>query len=367
MIPFIDFKKSHFDLKDQMLKDIEETLNSGWYVLGERVKSFEEEFANYCKTKYAIGVANGLDALTLIFRGYIELGLINEGDEILVPSNTYIASILSITENKLKPVFIEPQLDSYNIDPELIESKITDKTKAIMIVRLYGQIASNQSIIDLTKKYELKLIEDSAQAHGAMLSGVKAGNFGDASGFSFYPTKNLGAVGDGGAITTNDDELANVIIALRNYGSHEKYKNLYKGINSRLDEIQASLLLTKLKSLDDKNKIRIKTAEKYLNQIQNDKIILPSRINDEKLSHVYHLFVVRTRNRDSLIEFLKKNKIGYDIHYPVPPHKQQAYKEYQNLSLPISEKIHKSVLSIPSGPHLSEDQIDKIIEVLNRY
>ena len=272
MIPFIDFKKSHQDLKDQMLKDIEETLNSGWYILGERVKSFEEDFANYCKTKYAIGVANGLDALTLIFRGYIELGLINEGDEILVPSNTYIASILSITENNLKPVFIEPQLDSHNIDPELIESKITDRTKAIMIVHLYGQIASNQSIIDLTKKYELKLVEDSAQAHGAMLGGVKAGNFGDASGFSFYPTKNLGAIGDGGAVTTNDDELANVITALRNYGSHKKYKNLYKGINSRLDEIQASILLTKLKFLDDKNKIRIKIAEKYLTQIKMIKL-----------------------------------------------------------------------------------------------
>ncbi len=367
MIPFIDFKKSHYELNKKIINNLSEVFNSGWFILGEKVKQFEKEFSRYCNTKFTIAVANGLDALTLIFRAYKEMGYINEGDEVLVPSNTYIASILSITENNLKPILVEPNIETYNIDSSLIESKITKKTKAIMIVHLYGQIAYNKQISEIAKKYNLLLIEDSAQAHGAELNGIKAGNFGDASGFSFYPTKNLGALGDGGAVTTNNQELAKVIKAMRNYGSEVKYENIFKGINSRLDEIQAAVLLTKLKLLNKENKKRIRMAQYFVKNIYNDKFVLPNKINQDPLSHVFHLFVIRTSNRDKLKNYLFKNGIGSDIHYPIPPHKQLAFKEIKNLSFPISEEIHRSVLSIPCGLHLSEKNQNKIVEVLNQY
>ncbi len=367
MIPFIDFKKLHFDIRDEISRSLIETFESGWYILGEKVRGFEKEFSKFCKTDYAISVANGLDALILIFRAYKEMGLLEDGDEVIVPSNTYIASILSITENNLKPVFVEPDINSYNIDPNLIESKITKKTKAIMIVHLYGQVAFSKMISDISKKHNLLLIEDAAQAHGAMLNGTMAGNFGDAGGFSFYPTKNLGAIGDGGAVTTNNKELSDTIMSLRNYGSQKKYENNVKGINSRLDEMQAAVLMVKLKYLNTNNLKRIKIAKNYLKNIDNDKLFLPNIINKDPLSHIFHLFVVRTSSRNKLKDFLLKNEIGTDIHYPIPPHKQIAYKEMKDLSYPISEEIHETALSIPCGPYLTEKNQKKIIEVLNQY
>jgi dTDP-4-amino-4,6-dideoxygalactose transaminase len=308
-----------------------------------------------------------LDALSLIFRAYKEMGLMKNGDQVLVPSNTYVASILSITENNLIPVLIEPSIDTYNIDEQLVEKKITNNTKAIMIVHLYGQVSYTEKIGKIAKKYNLKLIEDAAQSHGAELNGVKTGSLGDASGFSFYPSKNLGCLGDGGAVTTNDLELSETIRALRNYGSHVKYENKFKGVNSRLDELQAAILSIKLKYLDKENQRRINIANYYLDNIINDKITLPKRYYPDLLSHVYHLFVIRTKNRKQLQDYLIKNGIGSDIHYPIPPHKQSAYLEWKDNSYPISEKIHKTVLSIPAGLHLSDCDVEKIIKILNLY
>jgi len=367
MIPFFDLKKINQSFSEEIIGNISEVMKSGWYILGEKGESFENEFSNYCCVKETIGTANGLDALTLIFRAYKELGVMKDGDEVLVPSNTYIASILSITENNLVPILVEPDIDSFNIDENLIEEKITEKTKAIMTVHLYGQIAFNENIGKIAKKHTLKIIEDSAQAHGAELNGVKAGNFGDASGFSFYPSKNLGCLGDGGAVTTNDEELAEIIRALRNYGSHVKYENKYKGINSRLDEIQAAILSAKLKYLDKENQRRIEIANYYCENIKNDKIVLPTKFHSDPLSHVYHLFVIRTDKRKHLQAYLSENGIGSDIHYPIPPHKQLVYKEWNNHSYPISEEIHDTVISIPSGLHLSESDLDVIVNTINNY
>ena len=367
MIPFLDLKSVTNPFAEEILECASNIIKSGWYILGEKVNSFENEFSEYCGVKETIGTANGLDALTLIFRAYKEMGIMQDGDEVLVPSNTYIASILSITENNLIPVLVEPNLDSYNIDEDLIEKKITEKTKAIMIVHLYGQVAYSEKIGKITKKYNLKLIEDSAQAHGTQLNGIKAGNFGDASGFSFYPSKNLGCLGDGGAVTTNDLKLAETIRALRNYGSHVKYENKYKGVNSRLDEIQAAILSVKLKYLDKENRRRIEIANYYCDNIKNEKITIPKKHHSDPLSHVYHLFVIRTKDRNHLKEYLMENGIGSDIHYPIPPHKQLAYKEWANHSYPISEKIHETVLSIPAGLHLADGDVEKITAVLNRY
>ena len=306
-------------------------------------------------------------ALTLIFRAYKELNVINYGDEVLVPSNTYIASILSIAENGLVPTFVEPDINSYNINPELIEEKITSKTKAILIVHLYGQVAYSKKISKIAKKYNLKIIEDCAQSHGATLNGVKSGNFGDAAGFSFYPSKNLGAFGDAGAITTNDKNLSETVRALGNYGSHIKYQNLFKGLNSRLDEIQAAILSVKLDYLDDQNKRRVEIAEYYLNNIRNEKVTLPKRVNDDTKSHVYHLFVVRVENRVEFREFLKVKGIGTDVHYPIPPHHQKAFPEMKDHTYPISEKIHRSVVSIPCGLHLEDSEVEYIADCINKY
>lgn len=363
MIPFLDLKA----VNDQYITEIEKVLHkvikSGWYILGTEVDLFEKEFAEYCGTEHCIGVANGLDALTIILKAY-EIG---EGDEVIVPSNTYIASILSVSANGAVPILVEPDIASYNIDPKKIEEKITSRTKAILAVHLYGQAADMSAINQIAEKYDLKVIEDAAQAHGAIYNGSRAGNLGNAAGFSFYPGKNLGALGDAGAITTNDGQLAEKIRALRNYGSHVKYENLYKGVNSRLDEIQAAILRIKLKDLDRENERRREIATFYLDHINNSKIILPKIVNRDINSHVWHLFVIRTKERGKLQSYLKEKGIQTLIHYPVPPHKQQAYKEWSNLSYPISEQIHNEELSLPISPVQLLEDTNRIVEVINSF
>ncbi|QAV25786.1 aminotransferase [Neobacillus thermocopriae] len=363
MIPFLDLKKINLQYKEEIEVAIARVLESGWYILGNEVASFEEEFAQYCGVKHCIGVANGLDALTLIIRAY---GF-GPGDEIIVPANTYIATILAISANGATPVLVEPDIKSYNLDPSKIEEKITSKTKGIIVVHLYGQVVNMDPINEIAKKYNLKVIEDAAQAHGAVYGDKRAGSLGDAAGFSFYPGKNLGALGDGGAITTNDDELAEKLRALRNYGSHEKYKNLFKGVNSRLDEIQAAILRVKLKYLDKDNENRRQIAEYYLNHIKNEKVILPIIESGNRLSHVWHLFVVRVENRDRFQKYLKENGIQTIIHYPIPPHKQKAYQEWNHCSFSISEQIHKTVISLPISPVLAFEHVKKIVKVVNKY
>jgi dTDP-4-amino-4,6-dideoxygalactose transaminase len=363
MIPFLDLKRLNEKYRDELIAVFKRVLDSGWYILGEENKLFEEEFAAYCGTKHCIGVANGLDALILILRAYKELGQLKEGDEVIVPANTYIATILSITENRLVPVLVEPDLDTYNIDPKRIEDAITSKTRAIMPVHLYGQLANMEKICKIAKKYNLLVIEDSAQAHGAELKGKKAGNFGDASGFSFYPGKNLGALGDAGAVTTNNTELATCIGAIRNYGSHQKYENQYQGVNSRLDEIQAAILRFKLKHLDEENKKRRTIADYYLKNIINPKIFLPKPSEPE--SHVWHLFVVRSEERNRLQKKLTESGIQTLIHYPVAPHKQKAYKEWNSMNFTVAEKIHDQVLSLPIAPDLDKMQIDFVVKTVN--
>jgi dTDP-4-amino-4,6-dideoxygalactose transaminase len=365
MIQFLNLKRINSQHKVEMLAEIEKVIDSGWFILGNQCTSFERQFADYCGTRFAIGVGNGLDALILILRGYLELGVIAKGDEIIVPANTYIATILAISYCGLIPVLVEPDIDTFNIDPRLIEEKLSKKTKALLIVHLYGQIAYNGMLETIAKKYGLKIIEDSAQANGALYKGRRAGNLGDASGFSFYPGKNLGALGDGGAVTTNDEELAHVIVALRNYGSHKKYENLYKGVNSRLDEIQAAVLLVKLKYLDKENEHRRQIATTYSTRIKNGKIVLPRVTNRD--AHVWHLFVVRAEDRAGLQGFLLSKSIQTLIHYPIPPHKQPAYKEWNNLEFPITEKIHKTVLSLPLDISMTEDEILEVVEACNSY
>lgn len=365
MISFLDLKSINAQYKEELIEACMNVVDSGWYVHGTECKAFEEEFAQYCGTKHCIGVANGLDALILILRGYKELGVINDGDEIIVPSNTYIASILAISQNNLVPVLVEPDTNAYLIDPNKIEEKITSKTKAILPVHLYGQTCQMDRINVIAKKYHLKVIEDSAQAHGAFFGDKRSGNLGDASGFSFYPGKNLGALGDGGAVTTNDDQLAETIQALSNYGSHKKYENLYKGVNSRLDEMQAALLRVKLKYLDDEIAKRREIANYYLANIKNENIILPTV--REGSNHVWHLFVIRTSKRDVLQQYLLDNSIQTLIHYPVPPHKQMAYKEWNACVYPLSETIHNEVLSLPMGSHLKTLDIELIVRFINSY
>lgn len=361
MVKFLDLHKINECFRSEIDGRIKQILDSGWYLLGEQDKTFETDFAKFCGTKHCIGCANGLDALNLIIRGF---GF-GQGDEIIVPANTYIASILAISENGCTPVLVEPDINTYNINPNLIEEKITDKTKAIMVVHLYGQAVQMDKIWELAKKYNLKVIEDSAQAHGALYKGKRTGNLSDASGFSFYPGKNLGCLGDGGCITTNDDELAGKIRAIANYGSHKKYCHIYKGINSRLDEIQAAVLDVKLPHLDDDNNRRREIAKYYRENIKNPKIILPQTY-DEK-AHVWHVFAVRTKNRNEFQDYLKQNDIQTLIHYPTPPHKQDAYKEWNNLSYPISEEIHNTIISIPVSPVMTDTEIKRVVEVINDW
>lgn len=365
MIKFLDLYKINQQYRTELNEAYTRVMDSGWYLLGAEVKKFEERFAKFCGVKHAIGVANGLDALILIIRAYKELGIFNDEDEILVPSNTYIASILAISANNLVPVLIEPDLANYNIDTKLLESKITSKTKGILPVHLYGQLCQMEKINAVARKHNLKVIEDCAQSHGASANGIKAGNWGDAAGFSFYPGKNLGALGDAGAVTTNDDELASAIRSLANYGSEIKYKNKYKGVNSRLDELQAGLLSAKLKYVDKETEYKRAIANRYLTEINNPKIILPAVAIES--AHVWHLFVVRTADRMHLQQYLTENGIQTVIHYPIPPHQQDAYKEWNDLSYPISEKIHREVLSLPLNQVLTNAEVDAIVKTVNAY
>lgn len=363
MIPFLDLKAINAQYRDELVDACTRVIDSGWYIGGIELEQFEQQFANYCGTKYATGVANGLDALILTLRAWKELGKLNEGDEVIVPSNTYIASILAISANNLIPVLVEPCVNSFNIDPKKIEKAITSKTKAILPVHLYGQLADMPAIMDIAKRHELLVLEDSAQAHGASIDGKRAGSWGDASGFSFYPGKNLGALGDAGAITTNDEEMANTLRALRNYGSHEKYKNLFQGVNSRLDEIQAAMLNVKLSYLENEIAHRRKVANTYLEGIDNKAIILPKKEDDS--AHVWHVFVIRCERRDELQRYLADNGIQTLIHYPVPPHQQSAYKEWNERSYPVSEKIHAEVLSLPIGPTITDEEVARVIAACN--
>ncbi len=397
MIKFLDLQKLNQPFETESKQKFNQFLETGWYILGNEVKAFETNFAAYCGTKYCIGVGNGLDALILIFKGYIAIGKLKKGDEVVVPANTYIASILAIVEAGLVPVLVEPNLGTYNIDVLALQPKITTKTKAILAVHLYGQLCDMESIHEIAIENNLLVIEDAAQAHGAFiciqssdiieqysesnchtepvevtslktpntLKIKKAGNLSDAAGFSFYPGKNLGAFGDAGAITTNDAELAKVMFALRNYGSHEKYKNEIKGVNSRLDELQAAFLNVKLPYLDTEIKARHAIAKRFISEIKNEKIILP--VCKITTAHVFHLFVIRTENRLDLANYLKEKGIETMIHYPTAPHQQNAFSEWNNLSFPITEQIHREVLSIPLNSTLTDVDITEIIEVLNFY
>ncbi len=361
MIKFLDLKKINNRYREEIASRIKDILDKGWYLQGEENENFTKNFANFCGTKFALGVANGLDALNLIIKAY---GFGN-GDEIIVPTNTYIATILAISENGCIPILVEPDIKTYNINPDSIEEKITTKTKAIMVVHLYGQAVQMEKIWKIAKKYNLKIIEDSAQAHGAIYQENRTGNLGDASGFSFYPGKNLGCMGDGGAVTTNDEELFNKIKAIANYGSDRKYHHIYKGVNSRLDEIQAAVLDIKLKHLDSDNNKRREISKYYRENIKNSKLILPETY-DEK-SHVWHIFAVRTKNRDEFQKYLTEKGIQTIIHYPTPPHKQGAYKEWNNLSFPITEEIHNTILSLPISPVMTDSEIEKVVEVVNEF
>ncbi len=366
VIHFLDLKKINLKHQAEIEVKMLQTFRSGWYLLGTEVQDFEKKLATYLATKNVIGVANGLDALRLIIKAYMELGFFKKNDEIIVPSNTYIASVLAITDNNLKPVFVEPNIDNYNIDISKIEGSITSKTRAIMIVHLYGQVCFSNNLIALAKKYDLKIIEDNAQAIGAEFQKIKTGNLGDAAAFSFYPTKNLGALGDAGAVATNDDLLAKTIRTLANYGSNKKYVNVLQGLNSRLDEIQAAILNVKLNYLDSENICRREIAKKYCQEIQNSKIILPIYPENEQ-EHVWHLFVIRTQNRDNLQEYLSKNNIQTLIHYPIPAHKQDCYPNFNHLNFPISEQIHNEVLSLPMSQIMTDNEVNEIIEILNKY
>ena len=361
MIKFLDLYKINERFRKETDERINEVLNSGWYIQGEQNKIFEKNFAKFCGVKHCIGAANGLDALNLIIKAY---GFSNS-DEIIVPANTFIASILAISENGCTPVLVEPDIKTYNINPDLIEEKITNKTKAIMVVHLYGQTVQMEKIWAIAKKYNLKIIEDAAQAHGSFYKEKRTGNLGCAAGFSFYPGKNLGCMGDGGCVTTNDDELALKIRAIANYGSDKKYHHIYKGINSRLDEIQAAILDVKLKYLDNDNDRRRKTAKYYRENIKNKKIILPDTYDEN--SHVWHIFAIRTQNRNELQKYLEQNGIQTNIHYPTPPNEQKAYKEMGNQSYPITKEIHKTVLSLPMSPVLTDDEVQKVAEVINAF
>jgi dTDP-4-amino-4,6-dideoxygalactose transaminase len=369
MIKFLDLQKINAQYADELKQAAAEVIDSGWYLLGERVKSFETNLAEYIGVKHAIGVANGLDALRLILNAYIQLGVMKEGDEVIVPANTYIASILAITDNRLKPVLVEPDINTYNLDLNLIEEKITERTKAIMVVHLYGRVCWETTLEELARKHNLKIIEDNAQAIGAEWNGVKTGALGDAAGFSFYPGKNLGALGDAGAVTTNDDELADIVRALGNYGSKQKYVNEYQGLNSRLDEIQAAFLDVKLKYLDVENQRRRDIAKFYCENINNCHVILP--IDDTKnqmdKNHVWHLFVIRHMYRSKLQNYLEVNHIQTLIHYPIPAHKQSAYKVWNKRTYPITEKIQQEVLSIPISSVIEYAEVERISAVINAF
>jgi len=400
-VNFLSLKDINFAHRIEIEQAIDRVLTSGWYLLGNEVKNFETNLANYVGVKHAIGVANGLDALRLILKAYIEMGIMAEGDEVIVPANTYIASLLAISDNRLTPVLVEPDINTYNLDIQLIEKHITSRTKAIMVVHLYGQVCWSNELEALAKKYNLKIIEDNAQAIGAKfaplppeggafedvassietsnnqsdspfrgLGGRLTGSLGHAAGFSFYPGKNLGALGDAGAITTNDDALATMVRALGNYGSKQKYVNEYQGLNSRLDEIQAAMLDVKLKYIDQENEYRRKIACYYIDNIKNEHIILPINhlsLTINHFSHVWHLFIIRSTERDRLQQYLTDNGIQTLIHYPIPPHKQGAYKQMNNVTFSITELIHNEVLSLPISPVMEWEEVERVVQFINKF
>ena len=364
-VPFLSLKDITAKYSEEINVAVSRVVNSGWYLQGKENETFENNYANYIGSKYCIGVANGLDALIWIVRAYKELGVFNDGDEIIVPANTYIASILAITENNLKPILVEPTFVNLEIDDSKIEERITSKTKGIMIVHLYGRCAYTENIGELCKKYNLKLIEDNAQAHGCCFADKRTGSLGDAAGHSFYPGKNLGALGDAGAVTTDNQQLAECIRALANYGSQKKYVFKYCGRNSRLDEIHAAVLDVKLRHLDEDNACRQKIAKYYYDNINNPKIMLPAQLDDAR--NVYHLFPVFCEERDVFQQYLKDNGIQTLIHYPIPPHKQECYKDWNGIALPITEKIHNQELSLPISPVLTMEQAEYVVETINEW
>lgn len=366
MIPFLDLHGVNQRFESKFQESFQQFFDSGYYVLGTNVTAFEKEFAAYCGVKHCVGVANGLDALRLLLEAYKIQGALKEGDEVLVASNTYIATIIGIKQAGLEPVLVESEAHTFNFDITALKTAIGPKTKAIMPVHLYGQLSPMEAINDLAAANNLLVFEDAAQSHGAKnAAGVRAGNLGDGAGFSFYPTKNLGALGDGGAVTTNNEEIASIIRVLRNYGSAQKYVSKYLGINSRLDEIQAGFLRCKLPSLDGDNKRRREIATRYLSEVHNEKIVMPTYTGGE--DHVFHLFVIQVADRTNFIEYMKQNDVGTLVHYPVAPHKQEAFSEFKHLQFPVTEKIHREVVSIPISPILTETQVQTIISVLNSY
>ncbi len=375
MIKYLELKWVNTPYEEDMRQAIDDVLQKGWYLKGEATRRFEEHYAAYIGTKYCVGCANGLDALTLILRAYKEMGVMQEGDEVIVPANTYIASILSITENGLKPVLVEPDIHTLQIDDTLIEQAITSRTKAMMIVHLYGRCAYTERIGEICRQHNLKLIEDNAQAHGCKAylkllpsegAGgrlMRTGSLGDAAGHSFYPAKNLGALGDAGAITTNDAELATIVSALGNYGSQQKYVHDYIGCNSRIDEIQAAILDVKLKYLDEANQRRKEIASLYINKVNNPLILIPQSDRDS----VWHIFPILCERRDELQAYLKANGVETQIHYPIPPHQQKCYSTWGQQLLPVTERIHREELSIPCHPAITKEEADKIIRLLNSF
>lgn len=366
MIPFLSLKDVTALYEAEINEAVARVVKSGWYLQGAENDEFEKNYSQFIGTKHTIGCANGLDALIWIFRAYIEMGVMKPGDEVIVPANTYIATILAITENGLVPVLVEPRLDTLQIDDSLIEEAITPRTRAIAIVHLYGRLAWSEKIADICKRYNLKLIEDNAQAHGCQApDGKITGSLGDAAGHSFYPGKNLGALGDGGAVTTDDDELAHVVRTLANYGSSKKYVFEYTGRNSRLDEIQAAVLNVKLRHLVEANDVRKAIAARYIKGINNKHIALPKTLPMEQ--NVFHLFPVLCDRRDELQNYLQENGVQTIIHYPIPPHKQECYKEWNALSLPVTEKIHACELSLPIGPAMSMADADEVIRIINDF
>ncbi len=374
MIKFLDLHKINARFENDFQNKFKHFMDSGHYILGSEVELFETDFATYCGNEYCIGTANGLDALTLIFKGYIHLGKLRPKDEVLVPANTYIASILSIINAGLQPVLVEPDLETYNISPEEIEKHITKNTKALLVVHLYGQLANMNAINAIAASHRLLVIEDAAQAHGAVENSnlkipnpklKKAGNLGDAAAFSFYPSKNLGALGDAGAVTTNDLDLAETLKLMRNYGSSKKYVNEIIGVNSRLDELQAAFLNIKLKCLDADNAKRQSIAKRYLQEISNDKIALPFYSGAK--DHVFHVFTVRVADRSGFVAYLQSHDIGHLIHYPIAPHHQKALENFRHHTFPLTEKIHDTIISIPISPVMTEDEVSRVVEILNVY
>lgn len=364
MIKYLDLKRITDSYQPELSEAANRVIASGWFLLGEEVKMFESEFSSFCGVAHCVGVANGLDALRLVLRAWIELGYLEEGDEVIVPANTYIATVLAVSDNGLMPVFVEPDKETFNLDPDKIADVITDKTKVILPVHLYGRMCDMNPIMAIAEEFNLLVLEDAAQSHGAIYKGKRCGAISHATAFSFYPGKNLGALGDGGAVTTNDSELAETVRQLANYGSSKKYVNIFKGLNSRLDEIQAAVLRVKLPFLDNDNEMRRRIAARYLDEITNPLITLPEECFED---NVYHIFPIRCYDRDSLAGYLADMGIQTLIHYPVPPYKQFAYRELNSLSYPITEDLCQTVLSIPLHQALTEDEVSRIIDALNEY